>query len=136
MISKKFIYLSLLLLTSIVSFSQQKLTISGVIADASTNETMIGVNIYIPELKTGATTNEYGFYSLTVPKGDYTLQIEYVGFKTVEEKIQLEQNTRRNFKLSSSEQQLDEIVVTTNKKSTNIKSTEMSVNKLSMATIK
>jgi hypothetical protein len=136
MISKKFIYLSLLLLTSIVSFSQQKFTISGVIADASTNETMIGVNIYIPELKTGATTNEYGFYSLTVPKGDYTLQIEYVGFKTVEEKIQLEQNTKRNFKLSSSEQQLDEIVVTTNKKSANIKSTEMSVNKLSMATIK
>ena len=50
---------------------------------------MIGVNIYIPELKTGATTNEYGFYSVTLPKGNYTLQIEYVGFQTVEEKIRL-----------------------------------------------
>src|SRR6478752_6740957 len=145
MISKNFFYLFLLLLTSLFSFSQetnssepakQKYTISGVITDANTNETIIGVNIHIPELKTAVSTNEYGFYSITLPKGNYTLQIEYVGFKSVEEKIQLTQNTKKNFKLSSSEQQLDEIVVTNNKKSTNIKTPEMSVNKLSMSTIK
>jgi hypothetical protein len=145
MISKKIIYLFLLFITSLSSFSQdtssseqakQKFTISGVITDANNNETLIGVNISIPELKTGVTTNEYGFYSLTLPKGNYTLKIEYIGFQTVEEKIQLTQNTKKSFKLGSSEQQLDEIVITSNKKSTNIKSTEMSVNKLSMATIK
>ncbi|AOW09674.1 TonB-dependent receptor [Flavobacterium gilvum] len=136
MISKKTIPLLLLFLSSFSAFSQQKFTISGVISDASTNETMIGVNIYIPELKTGTTTNEYGFYSLTLPQGNYTLHIEYIGFQNLEEKIELRQNIKKNYKLSGSEQQLKEIVVTANKKSTDIKSTEMSVNKLSMATIK
>jgi len=147
MISKKNSYLFVLILSVLTCFSQdkvtdsgeptkQKFTISGTITDANNNETLIGVNVSIPELKTGVTTNEYGFYSLTLPKGNYTLRITYLGFQTVEEKIQLTQNTKKNFKLSSGEQQLDEVIVTSDKSSTNIRSTEMSVNKLSMATIK
>ncbi|SHG88553.1 Outer membrane receptor proteins, mostly Fe transport [Flavobacterium fluvii] len=145
MISKKFFYLFVLFLSALASFSQdtgsseaakQKFTLSGTITDAKSNETLIGVNISIPELKTGVTTNEYGFYSITLPKGNYTIQITYLGFQNVEEKIQLVQNTKKNFKLGNSEQQLDEIVVTSNKKSANIKAPEMSVNKLSIATIK
>jgi len=145
MIPKKIIALFLLFLTTIASFSQdtnsgevtkQKFTISGTIIDANSNETLIGVNVSIPELKTGVTTNEYGFYSITLPKGNYTLQITYLGFQNVEEKIQLFQNTKKSFKLVSGEQQLKEIVVTSNKKSINIKTPEMSVNKLSMGTIK
>ncbi|MBW4360005.1 TonB-dependent receptor [Flavobacterium taihuense] len=143
MISRKIIYLFLLLFTSLTSFSQdsneqakQKFTLSGTITDANSNETLIGVNIAIPELKTGVATNEYGFYSITLPKGNYTIQITSMGFQNVDEKIQLSQNIKKNFKLVSSEQQLKEIVVTSNKKSTNIKAPEMSVNKLSMTTIK
>ncbi|NDP27834.1 MAG: TonB-dependent receptor [Flavobacterium sp.] len=135
MISKKFIYL-VLSLFSLNTFSQEKFTISGAITDADSNETLIGVNVSIPELKTGVTTNEYGFYSITLPKGNYTLVITYLGFQNVEEKIQLFQNTKKSFKLANSEQLLDEVVVTSNKKSTNIKTPEMSVNKLSMSTIK
>ncbi|HAB27630.1 MAG TPA: hypothetical protein DCE27_07710, partial [Xanthomarina gelatinilytica] len=52
-------------------FSQDKVTLSGVVSDAESNETLIGVNILFPELQTGATTNEYGFYSITIPKGTY-----------------------------------------------------------------
>ena len=136
MISKKIIYFLLLLLFSLPSFSQEKFTISGTITDANSNETLIGVNVSIPELKTGVTTNEYGFYSITLPKGNYTLLIIYLGFQNVEEKIQLFQNTKKSFKLVNSEQLLEEVVVTSNKKSTNIKTPEMSVNKLSMTTIK
>ena len=54
---------------------KQKFTLSGTISDAKSNETIIGVNVYIPELKTGTTTNEYGFYSITLPKGNYTVQL-------------------------------------------------------------
>ena len=145
MISKKIVALFLFFITAIPSFSQdtksgeltkQKFTISGTITDANNNETLIGVNVSILELKTGVTTNEYGFYSITLPKGNYTLQISYLGFQNLEEKIQLSQNTKKNFKLRSAEQELQEIVITGNKKSTNIKAPEMSVNKLSMGTIK
>lgn len=145
MISKKIVALLLFFLVTTASFSQntvtgeqskQKFTISGTITDANNNETLIGVNVSILELKTGVTTNEYGFYSITLPKGNYTLQISYLGFQNLEEKIQLSQNTKKNFKLRSAEQELQEIVITGNKKRTNIKAPEMSVNKLSMGTIK
>ncbi|HRA71646.1 MAG TPA: TonB-dependent receptor, partial [Flavobacterium sp.] len=141
--SNKIVVFFLFFLTTLTSFSQeniesakQKFTISGTISDSNNNETLIGVNVSIIELKTGVTTNEYGFYSITLPKGNYTLQITYLGFQTIEEKIELAQNIKKNFKLQSSEQQLKEVVVTSNKKSTNIKTPEMSVNKLTMATIK
>lgn len=141
--SNKIIGFFVFFLIALASFSQenvdpakQKFTISGIISDANSNETLIGVNVSILELKTGVTTNEYGFYSITLPKGDYTIKITYLGFQTIDETIQLSQNIKKSFKLQSSEQQLKEIVVTSNKKSTNIKSPEMSVNKLSMTTIK
>ncbi|MNX69743.1 hypothetical protein D3C86_1009720 [compost metagenome] len=84
--------------------AQDKVTISGTIVNSQSNETLIGVNIFIPELQSGTTTNEYGFFSLSVPKGDYTLQISYMGFQTSEEKISLQQNLRKNISLESTTQ--------------------------------
>ena len=66
------------------SYSQDKVTLSGYISDNENNETLIGVNVIIPDLKIGTTTNDYGFYSLTVPRGNYKLQISFLGFKNQE----------------------------------------------------
>ncbi|MEO8236240.1 MAG: TonB-dependent receptor [Flavobacterium sp.] len=118
------------------SLANQKFTLSGTITDAKSNETLIGVNVYIPELKTGTTTNEYGFYSITIPKGNYTVQLSFISFQTLTESINLDKNTKSNFKLFSNEVQLEEVVITTDKKATNIRKAEMSINKLSIATIK
>jgi len=114
----------------------EKFTISGTITDAKNNETLIGVNVYIPELKSGTTTNEYGFYSITIPKGNYTLQISYMSYQTITETVNLDKNIKNNYKLSSFEEQLQEVVITDNRKATNIRKAEMSVNKLSIAAIK
>lgn len=135
-IRQKYLSLSLFLLLFQFSFSQQKYTLSGTIADSQNNETLIGVNVTIPELKTGVTTNEYGFYSITVPSGTYTVQISFVGYQTVEQPITLDKNTKLNYKLSGEEEQLQEVVVTDNRKATNIRKAEMSVNKLSIQSIK
>ncbi|WP_281324042.1 TonB-dependent receptor [Flavobacterium sp. IMCC34518] len=116
--------------------ARQKFTLSGTITDAKSNETIIGVNVYFPELKTGTTTNEYGFYSITIPQGNYEVQVSYISFQTVTENINLEKNTKNNFKLSSIGEQLQEVVITKDKKATNIRKAEMSINKLSIATIK
>lgn len=116
--------------------AQDKVTISGTIVNSQSNETLIGVNVYIPELQSGTTTNEYGFFSLSIPKGDYTLQISYMGFQTSEEKISLQQNLRKNISLDNSTQNLDEIVITERKNIANIKKPEMSVNKLTIQEIK
>ena len=132
----KKIILLIVLLTSIFSFSQEKFTLSGTIADLKTKETLIGVNVFILETKTGITTNEYGFYSITLPKGEYTISISYVGYQVIEEKVNLNSNIKKNFLISESSQLLKEVVIVDNKKRVDIRKPEMSVNKLTIQEIK
>ncbi|MCK8143082.1 TonB-dependent receptor [Flavobacterium sp. I-SCBP12n] len=133
---KKIISLFIIILFSSTAFSQDKFTLSGTIMDANTNETLIGVNIVIPELKIGVTTNEYGFYSITLPQGTHVLQISSLGYQTIQESINLIKNNKKNFSLSNNETALKEVVITGSSSKTDIKRPEMSVNKLSISTIK
>ncbi|MBA4133753.1 MAG: hypothetical protein C0525_03405 [Flavobacterium sp.] len=134
--SKNTFTIVLILLMSVSLQAQKKFTISGVVADEKNKETLIGVSLFVQETKTGLVTNEYGFYSITLPEGDYTLLINYLGYQTVTEKIKLNQDLKRNFYLSVSSQQLDEVVIVDNKKRVDIRKPEMSVNKLTIQEIK
>ena len=136
MTPKKIITFLVVLLSVVSGFAQEKFTLSGTIIDANSNETLIGVNVVIPALKTGVTTNEYGFFSITIPKGNYTVQISYLGYQTIEESIALNQNIKNNFNLFSNETALQEVIITDNKTKIDIKKPEMSVNKLSISAIK
>lgn len=119
-----------------LSHSQEKVTLSGTIADKSNNETLIGANIFIPEANISTTTNSYGFYSVTLPKGQYTFIISYMGFDTMEEQISITESTKKNFIMLETSTNLQEVVVTSNVTRSNIRKPEMSTNKLSIATIK
>jgi hypothetical protein len=136
MITKKFFTLLLFIIYFNTCFSQDKFTLSGTLMDGSTNETLIGVNILIPALKIGVTTNEYGFYSIKLPQGTHTLEISSIGFQTVEEIITLNQNSKRNFNLYSNETLLKEVIISSNSTKSDIMRPEMSVNKLSISAIK
>ena len=70
----------------------KKITISGYITDSQTGEKIIGANIYFMGTNIGTTTNLYGFYSLTVFPGEWTLQVSYIGYKKFNEKISLGQD--------------------------------------------
>ncbi|WP_159951220.1 TonB-dependent receptor [Polaribacter septentrionalilitoris] len=131
---KKITILILLLSASI--FSQEKYTISGTIYDDSSNETLIGVSVYFPELNSGTTTNEYGFYSITIPEGTYKVQVSYLGFSTLLETIELNKKITKNFKLKEETESLDEIVIESNIEKLNVRTPQMSVNKLTAASIK
>ena len=129
----------LLFLISIItlsSFSQEKFTISGTVYDNSNNETLIGVSIYFPELNLGATTNEYGFYSITIPKGMHKIQISYLGFSAINESINVLEKLTKNLYLNEETESLDEIIFEADIEKINIRSPQMSVNKLTSATIK
>lgn len=126
----------ILLVVYTQTLAQEKHSISGTITDAKSNETLIGVSIYDEESKKGTTTNEYGFYSLTLPAGNHRLRFSSMGYQNETLAINLQQDKKYNLALLSSEEQLQEVVVTDNRKATNIRKAEMSVNKLSMATIK
>ncbi len=117
-------------------FAQAKFTVSGTIKDAQNGEDLIGVTIFVKELPgTGAVTNVYGFYSLTLPKGEYTIQYSYVGYQTIEFKATLNQNIKNNIELSSGSTELDVVEISAEKEDENIRSTEMSVSKIDIKEI-
>jgi hypothetical protein len=126
----------LFLFFSIHSFSQQKYTLSGTIIEESSNETLIGVTVAFPTLGTGVVTNEYGFYSITLLEGEYELLVSYLGFEEVVSSINLNTNTKIDFKLKEAAEQLEEVVVTQNIEKMDIRKPQMSVNTLSVETIK
>ncbi len=123
-------------ITPILLLAQDKYTISGVISESSSNEKLIGVSIIVPELATGVTTNEYGFYSLTLPKGEYNIIISYIGFKSINNKINLIDNTTLNIQLIEEAEQLSEVILIKDIEETNIRTPQMSVNNLTAGTIK
>lgn len=136
MINKLWICVLFLVIPIIVGFSQNKFTLRGNINDAKTNETLIGVTIVVPALQTGTATNEYGFFSITLPEGNYTLQISYLGYNTIIQDINLNQNLNLNFSLEEAAESLDEIVITNDVEKLNLQRPQMSVNALSINTIK
>jgi len=136
MFLKKISGIVILLIFTITSYSQEKYTVSGTITDSKSNETLIGVNVYIPELKAAVSTNQYGFYSITLPQGNYTILVSYIGFETTTDQIKLTESIKRNLSLNASGELLQEVVIKDKNKSSNIRSPEMSINRLSISSIK
>lgn len=133
----KYIFnLLLLLLTHTFAVAQSNFTLSGQIKDAGNGEDLIGVNIFIEETKTGINTNVYGFYSITLPEGNYTLSISYVGYQKITKVVNLNQNIILNLELIEGGNVLDELVVTESRPDENVRSIEMSVNKVNIKTIR
>ena len=124
------------LLNGLIVNAQEKYTLRGLITEESSNETLIGVNVVFPEIQSGAATNEYGFYSITLPEGTYTIVVSYLGFNSVSETITLSGDLVKNFSLVPSTESLEEVVITRDLNELIIKTPQMSVNRLSSATIK
>lgn len=115
----------------------QKYTISGHLKDAETGEALIGATIYVEELGAGTAANEYGFYSITLPKGTYTVVFSYIGYKSRTEKIVLNKDMKLSFELGTDAQQMDAFEVVDKKEEVkNVKSTEMSTINLDIETIR
>ncbi|MBM3428798.1 MAG: carboxypeptidase-like regulatory domain-containing protein, partial [Bacteroidetes bacterium] len=120
-----FILTFLLSILSLATFSQkkEKYTISGEIRDSITGETIVGAVIKIEELQTGTTTNVYGFYSITLEKGNYTLVSSFIGYKNIVQKINLDKNQVVNIQLS--EEGYSETLVINADRKRNTESTDM-----------
>ena len=114
---------------------KQKVTLSGYIKDADNGESLIGASVYIKALNVGSISNEYGFYSVSVPPGNYEVEYSYLGFATQTQTIDLQSNQTIEIELSESATQLVEVVVTSEAEDKNVTTTEMSVNKLPIKTI-
>ena len=104
--------------------------------NVDSNELIIGANIVIPGLNVGTITNTYGFFSITLPKGNYEIEISSIGFKKSSLKIELYKNITTNIYLDQNIENLKEVVVTKDIQEIDIKKPIMSLNILSNQTIK
>ncbi len=116
--------------------AEENFSISGYIKDKATGEMLIGSTVYVQELSAGTQANVYGFYSLTLPAGNYTLEYRYVGYVTQFVEINLGQNEDRNVELVSDDVKLEEVVVLATPEDKNVTSDEMSTAELDIKTIK
>ncbi len=130
---KKYIII-LFIVVCKLSFAQQY-TLSGYIKDSKSGEDLIGVNIVTADKKFGTTTNVYGFYSLSLPTGNYEIKISYIGYKEATKKIILDGDKRLNLELENDAILVQEAVVSSEQKS-NIEDNKMSVFRLPIETIK
>ncbi len=111
--------------------AQQKFTVSGTIKDKKNGETMIGVTVFPLELSgTGTSCNEYGFYSLTLPEGKYHIVYSFIGYKPDTAFINLRENVKSDRLMSDEAYQMDEVVVTADRKDDNIMKTEIGVSRI------
>ncbi len=127
---------SILLIPVIVPAQSGKFTISGYVKDVKTGEFLIGANVYLKEILKGNSSIQYGFYSITVDSGKYTLIVSYLGFVTQELAVTLNSDQRINFSLESSVITTEEIVVTGERTDENVQSVQMGKEELDMETIK
>ena len=132
----RFLALVTLLCLGYEVFAQKKYTISGTVKDASNGELMIATNVFVEPSMKGTTTNLYGFFSLTVPEGEQTLKVSFVGYETLERKINLSENTQLDLELTASSFTKEEVVVKGEKKDENTRSTKMGAVEIQIAQVK
>ena len=125
----------LLILSLPLSSSAQKVSISGYMRDAETGEMIISGTVYIKEADKAAQTNNYGFYSISVPPGSYTVVYSYVGYTPITQNMNLIANKSFDAEMHSATQ-MKEVSITAGRKDENVKNTEMGTVTLTMAQIK
>ncbi|GIV43328.1 MAG: hypothetical protein KatS3mg035_0451 [Bacteroidia bacterium] len=86
----KSVFLVFFLAASLSIYAQDKFVLSGYVKDAKSGEKLIGVTVYKSGSNVGVNTNEYGYYSLSLPKGNHNIVFSYIGYKKVEKEINLE----------------------------------------------
>jgi len=116
--------------------NQGKCTLSGYVRDQSNGEVLTGVTVYCADAKSGAVTNLYGFYSLSLNPGKYTIRYTYIGFVTQEKVLLLDKNITLDIDLEMLQMQLGEVVITGKRTDQNVRSAEMSMVKMDSKTIR
>ena len=91
--------------------AQQRYSISGIITDQSNGEPLLGATVVVTEKNQGVISNNYGFYSLRLPEGSYTLEISYLGFEPFSTSLALRDNETLDISLTPTNDQLDEVIV-------------------------
>ncbi|HZL11612.1 MAG TPA: TonB-dependent receptor [Prolixibacteraceae bacterium] len=132
---KQFSIILLLVVLSLQGFAEM-VTLSGYLKDKKNGEGLIGATVYIPEIKTGVITNPYGFYSISVPEGNYSVTFSFIGYQTQAPLIKLNGDRQLDIMLEEDTKEIGEVVITGEKKNRNVENLQMSMEKVQVKMIK
>ncbi|RFM32686.1 TonB-dependent receptor [Chitinophaga silvisoli] len=132
----KLLSIGILLLWALQTNAQQRFTLSGYVKDQQNGESLIGISVSKAGTGLGTVTNEYGFYSLTLPAGEHDIQFSYVGYTPIKMHISLKGNQNLDIKLDKSSSQLNTVTVIGDKKEKAVNTLNTSINRLDIAQIK
>ncbi len=133
--SNKLIVLYFFVLIVIHGIAQNKFTVSGTVKDKQSGEILIGATVKIQELNINVVTNGYGFYSITMPKGNFTVVTNFTGYLSTSQKINVNANIQLAIDLQPFSDTLNEVLVYSKKNNDNISKPIMGVEKINMKEI-
>lgn len=115
--------------------AQEKFTLSGYVRDSLSGETLIGATVAVNSHGKGIASNQFGFYSITLPRGSYPVVVSFAGYQPVQLVINLDQNIAQNFYLSS-KPVLQEVIVSARRRDQNVTTAQMGKIDLSINQVK
>ena len=117
-------------------YMQINYSLNGYIRDSSTGEDLIGATVIVKETSAGVISNVYGYYSISLAEGSYTIEVSYIGYNKQTIEILLNENTQLNFYLDPSSEYLSEVVIEADQPNRNVSDIRMSSNLLQIEAIK
>lgn len=138
---KKILYFIISFTIAVSGLYAQRVTLSGTVKDASNGESLMGAYIILTDTThalspQGCVTNQAGFYSLTVPSGDYRLTVSYLSYQTITEDIRLQKSVNRTFELEPTAISGEEVVIQGEKADKNIASADVGHMEMKIEAIK
>lgn len=124
------------LIISQLAFGQTRFTLNGYIKDSLSGESVIGATVSVNGQSKGVTSNQYGFYSLTLDEGDYLIQVSHVSYSVKLVPVSLHSNQSLNVDLIAKSALINEVVVYSKKRDGNVKNAQMGRIDLSMNQVK
>jgi hypothetical protein len=110
-------------------------TIAGYVKDSKTGEPIAGAILYVPDVKTGANTDQFGFYSLTLPKGKHIITVRYIGTRDTRRQLNLYADGKLNIDLQEQVLSLKEVKISADKVA-NVRSPQLGVTRMDIKMIK
>jgi len=132
----KFYYIFFVFIFLSYNLFSQKYTVSGYVREKSTGESLIGANVYIKNISVGTTANHYGFYSLTLAKGEYDFTVSFIGYKDYTQHLVLNKDIKLNVSLEENAITTKEIIISGEKSDKNVKNVNSGTVNIPIETIK
>jgi hypothetical protein len=115
--------------------ADKKVSVAGYVKDVNTGEPVVGASIYIEDQKIGVTTDQFGYYSVSLSQGRHMLNIQSIGMRDTRRQVIAYSDGKMNIEMKKQVMTLKKVIVSAEKAS-NIKSLQMGLQKLDIKTIK